>query len=153
MFHKEKHFNHAHHPCTQPQCLVRKFVVFNAALDLKAHMVEEHGADMSSRDKKDARRVNAGFEFEEVAGGGRRGRRDQGDRQREREPPPHQQQQPALTSGPARPTGVGRRREGFGSNLTGEGTANPTPNSNASALGRRLTPSPPLVDLDPAIAE
>ena len=29
-------------------------------------MVEEHGAEMSSRDKKDARRVNAAFEFQDA---------------------------------------------------------------------------------------
>ncbi|KIM91792.1 hypothetical protein PILCRDRAFT_902 [Piloderma croceum F 1598] len=74
----EKHFTHAHHPCTQPQCQARKFVVFSSALDLKAHMVDEHGADMTSRDKKDARRIQADFEFDEVGVGGRRSRRDRG---------------------------------------------------------------------------
>ena len=38
-------------------------------------MVEEHGAEMSSRDKKDARRVNATFEFQDApsSSGRRRG--------------------------------------------------------------------------------
>lgn len=38
-------------------------------------MVEEHGAEMSSRDKKDARRVNAAFEFQDApsSSGRRRG--------------------------------------------------------------------------------
>ncbi|KAF8912219.1 hypothetical protein CPB84DRAFT_1761674 [Gymnopilus junonius] len=34
----ERHFNTAHHPCNNSECLARKFVVFNTALDLKAHM-------------------------------------------------------------------------------------------------------------------
>ncbi|OBZ65803.1 E3 ubiquitin-protein ligase hel2 [Grifola frondosa] len=89
---QEQHFMHAHHPCMQPQCLARKFVVFGTALDLKAHMVEDHGADMSARDKKDARRVPAAFEFEEVGGGGRRGRH----RERDRDPSPA----PAPRAGP-----------------------------------------------------
>src|SRR6266567_5659798 len=55
----ERHFNDKHFPCTQPVCQARKFVVFNTALDLKAHMVEDHGGDMSARDKKDARRIQA----------------------------------------------------------------------------------------------
>jgi hypothetical protein len=38
-------------------------------------MVEEHGAEMSSRDKKDARRVNTAFEFQDAppSSGRRRG--------------------------------------------------------------------------------
>ncbi|KAH9950224.1 hypothetical protein B0H21DRAFT_562086 [Amylocystis lapponica] len=135
----EQHFTNAHYPCTQPQCLIRKFVVFGSALDLKAHMVEEHGAEMSSRDKKDARRIQAEFEFEEV-GAGRRGRPNR----REREPPPHI----PVPSGPARTNAAGaRRREAFSGNLTVEGPgARGTPNGatpNRSQLpSRRQTPSP-----------
>lgn len=88
----ENHFNKAHHPCNQAQCLARKFVVFNTVLDLQAHMVDEHGGEMSTRDKKEARRIQADFEFEEI---GRPGRRDRGhwDRDRDREPP-HTRRQP-----------------------------------------------------------
>ncbi|GLB34540.1 putative zinc finger [Lyophyllum shimeji] len=154
----ENHFNKAHHPCTQPQCLARKFVVFNTALDLQAHMVEEHGSDMSARDKKIAQRIQAEFEFEEVGGGGRHGRRDRGHRDREREPPPHHgpgQQEQALAPAPAppgivRPPGPGRRREGFGTSLTVEG-AGPALSQVSPEPSR--PPSPPRADLDPAIAE
>lgn len=60
-------------------------------MDLKAHMVEEHGASMSARDMKDARRVEANFDFGETHSmGQRRDRvRDRG-RERDREPPPLQ---------------------------------------------------------------
>ncbi|KAG5720335.1 LIM domain and RING finger protein, partial [Termitomyces sp. T112] len=142
----ENHFNTAHHPCAQSQCLARKFVVFNTPLDLQAHMVEEHGSDMSSRDKKDARRIQADFEFEEV---GRHGRRDRGShRDREREPPPHRQGQqdsgPSFAPAVLRPPGPGRRREGFGANLTVEG-ANSATSSRPS--------SPPRGDVEPATLE
>ncbi|KAF7793196.1 hypothetical protein EIP86_004305 [Pleurotus ostreatoroseus] len=101
-------------------------------------MVEEHGADMSARDKKDARRVQADFEFEEVGAGARRGRRDRGDREREREPPP---------TGPPRPNAAGaRRREAFSGSLTANGSAPATP-----AGPSRQSPSPPTDD--PAAAE
>lgn len=112
-------------------------------------MVEEHGSDMSSRVKKDARRVQADFEFEEV---GRRGRRDRGShRDRETEPPPHHrqgQQDPGPSSTPTvlKPPGPGRRREGFGANLTSEGASSGTPNPSRP-------PSPPRGDLDPAVLE
>ncbi|KAG6860250.1 hypothetical protein C0995_013700 [Termitomyces sp. Mi166 len=143
----ENHFNSAHHPCTQSQCLTRKFVVFNTPLDLQAHMVEEHGSDMSSRDKKDARRVQAEFEFEEVGRHGRRG----GHRDREREPPPHHRQGqqdsgPSSTPIVLRPPGPGRRREGFGANLTVEGASSSTPEPSRP-------PSPPRGDVDPAVLE
>ncbi|TFK36394.1 hypothetical protein BDQ12DRAFT_249403 [Crucibulum laeve] len=155
----ERHFNTVHHPCHQAVCQARKFVVFNTTLDLQAHMVEEHGADMTSRDKKDARRIQAEFAFEEVGHGGRHGRR--GDREREREPPPHRQAPPqqqqqlppeAAPSGPSRPAGIGaRRREAFGGSLTVEGNQN-TSSNNATPVQSR-PPSPPREDVDPATAE
>ena len=141
---QEKHFTHAHHPCSQPQCQARKFVVFSSALDLKGHMVDEHGADMTSRDKKDARRVQADFEFDEVGIGGRRNRRDRGGGSGggngDRDPPQHNP-----FTGPSRQNS--RRREGFGVNLTVDGGTN-TPAPPGSS---RLSPSPPPED--PILAE
>ncbi|KAK7693866.1 hypothetical protein QCA50_003439 [Cerrena zonata] len=142
----EQHFTQAHFPCNQPSCKERKFVVFGSLMDLKAHMVEEHGADMSSKDKKAARQIQADFEFEEVSGPGRRGRRDRGDREREREPPP----QP----GPSRAANTGaagaRRREAFGGNLTAEGSGNGTPNLSRQQSRQDVTASS---DVDPALLE
>ena len=139
---QEQHFQQAHFPCTYASCQAQKFVVFGSALDLKAHMVEVHGSDMSAKDMKDARRIQAEFEFEEVSAGGRRGRRDRGDREREREPPPH--------AGPSRANAAGaRRREAFGGNLTSE--AAPATNGGANRVpSRRQSPSP---DMDPVVAE
>ncbi|KAF8872122.1 hypothetical protein CPB85DRAFT_1445160 [Mucidula mucida] len=133
----ENHFNTAHHPCMQANCQAQKFVVFNTPLDLKAHMVDEHGADMSSRDMKDARRVNVDFEDVPIRRGGRR------DREHEREPPPRQQAPP----GPA------RRREGFGARLTTN--ANPSTSSlpTPPTQSRRASPSPPRDPVDPALLQ
>ena len=104
-------------------------------------MVEVHGSDMSARDMKDARRIQAEFEFEEVSAGGRRGRRDRGDREREREPPPQ--------AGPSRANAAGaRRREAFGGTLTTDAT--PTANGVNPLPSRQQSPSP---DMDPAVAE
>lgn len=111
--------------------------MFNSALDLKGHQVEIHGADMSSRDKKDARRVQAEFEFDDSSGSGRRGRRD---REREREPPPSVVQVQGRAGG--------RRREAFAGHLTIEGT--PTTTQPSMLSGRA---SPIRDDLDPLIAE
>lgn len=116
-------------------------------LDLQAHMVDEHGAEMSSRQQKDARRVNAGFEFQEINAQGSGGRRRP---PREREPPPGSQQP---GPGPGRPGGAGggnSRRERFGGQLTVDGDTS----ANASAgPSRRQTPSPPPADMDPVTAE
>ncbi|KAF9220168.1 hypothetical protein BS17DRAFT_715431 [Gyrodon lividus] len=137
----EQHFAQAHFVCTNSVCQAQKFVVFGSALDLKAHQVEVHGADMSSRDKKDARRVQADFEFEDAGGSSRRGRRDRGDREREREPPPTQNIPQAA------PRAVPRRREAFGGHLTTEMGGGQTMQS--SGPSRRASPSPSRGDVDP----
>jgi hypothetical protein len=126
-------------------------------------MVEVHGGDMSARDKKDARRVQADFEFEEVGRYGRRGHRD---REREppsvqrpqlREPPPHQRRQPQEPPPPPLPIPPGppgpRRRRDFGGALTAEGGASTPPNDHNTSDPSR--PSSPLrgTDVDPAVAE
>ena len=113
--------------------------MFDSELDLKAHQVEVHGADMSSKDRKDARRVQADFEFDDTGGSSRRGWRDRGDREREREPPP-QTAQPQNRAG-------GRRREAFGGYLTTEGAQT----LQLSAPSGRA--SPIRDDVDPLFAE
>ena len=149
---KERHFYSAHHPCAHADCLARKFVVFNTALDLKAHTVEDHGGDMSSRDKKDARRVQADFAFEEVGGRHGHARRDRDrDRDRERDPPRQQQAQTSLSSAAATvpPAGSGaRRREAFRGGLTQAGE---TENSN-HGLSRPSSPQA-TTEVDQAVIE
>ncbi|KAI0823569.1 hypothetical protein BC628DRAFT_1420857 [Trametes gibbosa] len=146
---QEDHFMHVHFPCRRAECLARKFVVFGSAIDLKAHMVEDHGADMSARDRRDARRVEADFEFEEVGAGagGRRGRRERSDREREREPPPHMPPQPPGSE--ARPQAAGaRRREAFSGALTAESV---TTSAAQHPNIRPQSPSPDLGDLSALI--
>ncbi|KAG8217953.1 hypothetical protein J3R82DRAFT_6124 [Butyriboletus roseoflavus] len=131
----ERHFSQAHFACTDAVCQAQKFVVFNSELDLKAHQVEVHAADMSSKDKKDVRRVQAEFTFDDTGGSNRRGRRDRGDREREQEPPPPIAQ------------ALRRRREAFGGYLTTEVTQTTQP---AVPSGRA---SPIREDVDPLVAE
>jgi hypothetical protein len=101
---------------------------------------------MTSRDKKDVRRVQADFEFEDVGLAGRNARmRRGGDNDRERELPPQ-----GNSSG-TRPNGISRRREGFGATLTGEN--NTATSSNAPANIHHLSSSPPHADRDPAPSE
>ncbi|TDL27318.1 hypothetical protein BD410DRAFT_713852 [Rickenella mellea] len=141
--HLEQHFNHAHFPCTQGSCLAQKFVVFGSAIDLQAHMVEQHGAQMSSKDKKEIRRVVADFEFEEV-GGSSTDRRRRHDGEREREPPPGPPSQPRT------------RREGFGatltSNTTPTGGSVPSPSTTHQPGSRHQSPSPSR-HIDPFTAQ
>ncbi|KDQ16304.1 hypothetical protein BOTBODRAFT_31004 [Botryobasidium botryosum FD-172 SS1] len=76
-YHKlDQHFKNKHHPCQHPTCLEQKFVVFASTIDLQAHEVEVHGESMSGRERKDRRRVETGFTFEDHGrgrGGGHRG--------------------------------------------------------------------------------
>jgi len=62
----ERHFNEVHHPCPNAECQAQKFVVFASKLDLQGHMIEVHQQAMSSRDKKEARRIVEGIEFEQT---------------------------------------------------------------------------------------
>ena len=139
---KENHFNTAHHPCTQPDCLARKFVVCDTPIDLKAHMVEDHGADMSSKDKKDARRIQTNFTFEGASVGNQHGRRD-------REPPPAQppQQSQSIVNPPGRPPPTTRRRDAFGAALTEPGV------TESQANNRDNRPNSPPVEFDVAADE
>ncbi|KAJ6579388.1 hypothetical protein B0H10DRAFT_2235777 [Mycena sp. CBHHK59/15] len=120
----ETHFANAHHPCPHAPCPAHKFVVFGSALDLQAHIVEEHAGELG----KAGRRVEVGWD--EVRSGGGQGRG------RGREP-----------AAAAAPGGRwGRRREGFGVALTVEGESTPAPTPTPS-------PPPSRTDVDPAVAE
>lgn len=116
---------------------------------------------MSSRDKKDARRVPAEFAFEEVGHGGRHGRRDR-ERERDHEPPPHSYRQqlqpvpqPQAIAAVARLPGSGsRRREAFGGALTVDGNNTPQATSDNNTPGASRPSSPPQAgDVDPAVLE
>lgn len=124
-------------------------MVFNTALDLKAHIVEEHGGDMSARDKKNVSRIQADFAFEEVGYGSRHGRRD---RERDRDPPPRQPQPQAESSRGAQNAGA-RRREAFSGALTTEGSGAAGSSSNHPSRGASRPTTPPgPTDVDPAVA-
>lgn len=120
-------------------------------------MVEAHGGDMSARDKREARRVQAEFAFEEVGQGGRHGHSRGGggrdrDRDRNREPPP-QQPQPSLSSAPPPPSAPaptgGNRRAGFGGTLT-----DPNTPGTSTPINRGSTPpGQSSADVDPAVLE
>lgn len=115
--------------------------MFNSALDLKAHMVDEHGADMSSRDRRDARRIQAEFTFDDPHRSGR------GGRQQPQAPP---QQAPAAQA-QSRPAAGGSRRAAFGGNLT---TSQPAQSSaRATPVASRASTPPSDSARDPALLE
>ncbi|KAH9035323.1 hypothetical protein EDB85DRAFT_2288694 [Lactarius pseudohatsudake] len=144
----EQHFEQAHHLCPNPSCQASKFVVFGSRIDLQAHMVEEHGAEMSTRDKKDARRVDAVFEFQDTPSGSNRRRgggptgSGGGGRERELRDP-----QPQLAPRPI--SGLESRRNRFGAHLTTEGDASDL----SPGPSRHQTPSPPPPSMDPITGE
>lgn len=118
-------------------------------------MVEEHSAEMSSRDKKGARRVNAAFEFASSSssnvrrggvpggGGGSGGGSGAGHERGQRDSPPQPPSAP-------RPTlGSENRRSLFGAHLSTERDAN----DGSPGPSRHQTPSPPPPSMDPVTAE
>jgi len=144
---QEKHFEQSHHPCPNSTCQAQKFVVFGSQIDLQVHMVEEHGAEMSSRDKKDARRVNAAFEFQvpssssNVRRGGGPGGGGGGGGTGSSAGGGGIAQRPALSSE--------NRRSLYGAHLTTERDAN----DSSPVPSRHQTPSPPPPSMDPVTAE
>lgn len=81
-------------------------------------MVEQHGQDLSAKDKKDLRRLDSAFEYESRDDSTpRQARFRKQDRDRERELPESSQS--------------ARRREAFGASLTSE-SHNPPPSTQPS---------------------
>ena len=110
--------------------------------------MEEHGAEMSSRDKKDARRVNAAFEFEDTPsssgrrrGGGQGGGGGSGGG-RQRDSQPQIAPRPTLGS-ESRHSLLGAH------NMTTERDAN----FSLPEHSRQQAHSPPPPSMDPVTAE
>ncbi|KAL1889632.1 hypothetical protein Sste5346_008750 [Sporothrix stenoceras] len=85
----EKHFKKDHYICSDRECLEKKFVVFEAELDLKAHQLSEHGNTLSKDVRRDVQVVSmADFDFRggEGRGGHGGGRSHQGRASRGRDP-------------------------------------------------------------------
>ncbi|KAI1814666.1 hypothetical protein GGS20DRAFT_547320 [Poronia punctata] len=92
----EKHFKNDHYPCSDRECLEKKFVVFGSEMDLKAHQLSEHGNSLSKDVRREARVVDlSGFEVRERyqqprrgggSGRGRDGEQDGRGRGRGRDP-------------------------------------------------------------------
>lgn len=68
---QESHFKSTHFLCPHPECLGQKFVVFETELDLQAHAVAIHNAAFSGdqRARKEARRIETNFTYDETNGG------------------------------------------------------------------------------------
>jgi hypothetical protein len=63
----EDHFKSDHSLCLYPQCLEKKFIVFDSPIDLKAHEVEVHGESIAGLQRSmqtDARKVELNFQYE-----------------------------------------------------------------------------------------
>lgn len=57
----EQHFHREHYLCPAKSCLEKKFVVFENQMELQVHQVQEHGSTLSSRERREALRVDANF--------------------------------------------------------------------------------------------
>ncbi|KAF9972020.1 hypothetical protein BGZ73_004924 [Actinomortierella ambigua] len=98
----EHHFQTEHFACQDPECLEKKFVVFDSDLDLRAHEAETHPNSMN----RNRRRIDVQFGYAGEGGSNRRGAgggssggggsdRRRGGRQRDSAE--HTVQQPQLT--------------------------------------------------------
>lgn len=87
------HFKKDHFMCPDPECIEKRFIVFDTELDLKAHQLAEHGNTLSKDVRRDARVVDmAAFNYrdpyiqERRGGGSQREQREGRGRGRGRDP-------------------------------------------------------------------
>lgn len=69
----ERHFRKDHWLCENKQCLDEKFQVFESEMDFKAHQLERHGNELSTREKREALRIEANFSYDDGADSSRSG--------------------------------------------------------------------------------
>ncbi|GAA5842202.1 hypothetical protein JCM11251_000127 [Rhodosporidiobolus azoricus] len=144
----EQHFKNEHFLCPHPECLAKKFVVFESEIDLQAHALSEHGvgsagsAGYDQKARMQARRIETNFVYS--SGESSRGAGGGGDRRRGGAQQQQQQQRTPAASfvEPAREEAAprGERR------VPGLGPAVPGSNSRAARFGGQLTaldPTPP----------
>ncbi|KAI8889256.1 hypothetical protein K501DRAFT_329335 [Backusella circina FSU 941] len=63
----EEHFKSDHSLCLHPQCLEKKFIVFDSSIDLKAHEVEVHGeptVGLQRSMQTENRRLELNFQYD-----------------------------------------------------------------------------------------
>ncbi|SPO30149.1 uncharacterized protein UTRI_05988 [Ustilago trichophora] len=63
----EKHFRRNHWLCENNKCLEEKFVVFESEMDFKAHQVNQHGNELTTRERREALRIEANFSYDDGA--------------------------------------------------------------------------------------
>ncbi|KAG0367774.1 hypothetical protein BC939DRAFT_407744 [Gamsiella multidivaricata] len=156
----ERHLHSEHYACMDPECLEKKFVVFDSDLDLKAHEAEMHpNSTHGQRTRlRDARKIDISFNYQstsESSGSRRGGRnnrqngRDQGQSRRaqEEEVPrqpqltPHQVQQIALQQQMAEEQQ--RRNNNEIQDAAQEGVSNLSLDSSASGTKSMMRTKPP----------
>ncbi|PKI85808.1 hypothetical protein MVES_000632 [Malassezia vespertilionis] len=74
----EQHFQNAHYVCSDSRCLEQKFVVFENEMELQVHQVQEHGKTLSSRERRDALRVDTSYLLQDAQPSNPRRRRGKG---------------------------------------------------------------------------
>ncbi|KAK0549723.1 hypothetical protein OC846_003961 [Tilletia horrida] len=65
----QKHFRDDHYLCMNKDCLEKRFVVFESEMDFKAHRLAEHANELSSRQRREALRVDAHFTYDDNGSG------------------------------------------------------------------------------------
>lgn len=75
-----EHFRSRHFPCTHPECVERRFVVFSNETDLRHHQFVEHernnpNSGVSRTQRRDTLTIETNFQFSRPAVRGGRGNR------------------------------------------------------------------------------
>ncbi|CAO3566361.1 unnamed protein product [Mortierella alpina] len=157
----ERHLHSEHYACMDPECLEKKFVVFDSDLDLKAHEAEvhPHSAHGQRNRLRDARKIDINFSYHSPAGessnnrrGGRGGNRQQGQNRssaQESDVPaqpqltPHQIQQIALQQQMALEQERRNNSEALDATQDDMSNLSLSPASNATGTKSMLRTQPP----------
>ncbi|KAG9319080.1 hypothetical protein KVV02_003763, partial [Mortierella alpina] len=157
----ERHLHSEHYACMDPECLEKKFVVFDSDLDLKAHEAElhPHAAHGQRNRLRDARKIDINFSYHSPAGetsnnrrGGRGGNRQQGQNRssaQESDVPaqpqltPHQIQQIALQQQMALEQERRNNSEALDATQDDMSNLSLSPASNATGTKSMLRTQPP----------
>ncbi|KAK3256940.1 hypothetical protein CYMTET_33954, partial [Cymbomonas tetramitiformis] len=100
------HFEQAHHACQEPECLIRRFVVFLTDEELRTHHLERHTGRMPRWQQGRGRRLDAQMQVGSSMIEERR-RLHQAERRQQTRPPTEEEFPTLAGSGGSRPEGPG----------------------------------------------
>lgn len=142
----ENHFNSEHFPCTEKDCLEKKFVVFGSNVDLQGHILKEH---TDGKKKGKGRQIALEFQYANPSSSSHNVRRDRTRTPSSEAPSP---QLSTLSLNDTTPAADNRRirpPSNFGSHLSSSSNVDNFPPPSRARVGATSGPREPQVEAFP----